>query len=137
MSAEYVNAIQTSYQCVFSFDDPSLCTLDLRQLSQWNRQFGTSLETAGGGRRTPTSPDLEWENAGDVDQVHVRTLGWGALETKFIFQNAQASAVAIDVENVGLSLIHTKRCYKADKVLEQGTFLKDMGKCYCHHMKIL
>ena len=39
--------------------------------------------------------------------------------------------------SIRLILVHTKRCYNADKVLEQGTFLKDMGPSYCHQMKIL
>ncbi len=35
------------------------------------------------------------------------------------------------------TLVCTKRCYKVDKVLEQGTLLKDMVQCYCRHMKKL
>ncbi len=60
----------------------------------------------------------------------------------FFFQNAHSSVAVTDVENDILPnqtdfVVHTKRCYKADEVLEQGTFLKDTGQCYCHCMRFL
>ncbi len=33
-------------------------------------------------------------------------------------------------------VVHTIKCYQADEVLEQGTFLKDRAQRYCHCMRV-